>query len=101
MQDGVTALIAGPPDAPAGYLIYQIEQRPASVLRHAECRAMLHHICVDTDHRRQGIAQALISAMRAQADVRAADTVWTSYGAFNTASAALMPSMAELTMPPA
>lgn len=92
-QPHVTALIAGPMTAPHGYLIYDITSHAPSVLRCGETRAMLHHICVDAAHRRRGLARALITAMRARADVRAADSLWTSYASFNTASAALMASV--------
>lgn len=89
-RDTVTALIAGPVHAPYGYLIYEIEPRGASVLRRAERRAMLHHICVAPDHRKRGVARALIAHMKQQDDVQTCDTCMTSYGAFNTPSAALM-----------
>ena len=89
----VTALISGPQDAPTGYLIYEILKRPKTALRQAECRAMLHHICVDEAHRRMGIGRELISAFKDQDDVRAADSLRTSYAAFNTASAELMRAM--------
>lgn len=89
----VTALVAGPPNAPTGYLIYEILDRPETVLRKAECRAVLLHICVDKAHRRNGIGRALIAAFRSRADVRAAATLWTSYAAFSTASDGLMRAM--------
>ncbi|MEP4197602.1 MAG: GNAT family N-acetyltransferase [Aliishimia sp.] len=88
-----TALIAGSIKAPVGYLIYEIENRTASVLRKAERRAMLHHICVDAPSRNTGIARKLIETMRQRDDVRQADTIWTSYADFNTASASLMRAM--------
>lgn len=89
----VTALIAGAPGAPIGYLIYEILQRPDAVLRKAECRAMLHHICVDHRHRRAGVGTALITAFKTQPDVQRADTLWTSYAAFNDSSDGLMRAM--------
>ncbi len=90
VQEHVTALVTGPTHAPSGYLIYEIERRGPSVLKRAETRAMLHHICVDSAHRRQGLGRALIAAFKAREDVRAADRLRTSYASFNAASAALM-----------
>ena len=89
---GMTALVAGPPEQPTGYAILEIVDRPASALQHAERRAVLHHICVDAAHRRQGIARALIAAVRVRAQAADADRLWTSYAAHNAASAALMTS---------
>ena len=86
----VTALIAGTVPNPSGYLIYEIETRPASVLRHAETRAMLHHICVEAAARREGIGQAMIGKMAETLRARRISNMVTTYAAFNSASAALM-----------
>lgn len=88
----VTTLIAGPMDAPIGYAVFEIQQRPAHPLRYARDLGMLHHICVDTHHRRQGVARALFASMRAHLAEHGITQVATTYGAFNTASAALMAS---------
>ncbi len=91
-QDGVTALIAGPHDAPLGYLVYAVETRAPSVMRAGETVGMVHHISVDAAHRRRGIAKALFAEARARLAARDVTTLATTYAAFNAASAALMAS---------
>ncbi|MCR8827097.1 GNAT family N-acetyltransferase [Pseudosulfitobacter koreensis] len=86
----ITALVAGDPSAPVGYLIYEEERRAASVLKPARHRAVLHHICVDAGHRRKGIAAALIAHMRAGCRAAGIGQITVSYGAFNKASARTM-----------
>jgi ribosomal protein S18 acetylase RimI-like enzyme len=89
-RDDVTALVAGPVSAPVGYLIYEIERRPGSVLTKPECRAMLHHICVDAHHRRSGVARALITQLKDDARRAGVDRIGTTFANYNTASAKLM-----------
>lgn len=89
-RDEVTALITGPTDAPHGYLVYQIENRSASVLHPGACRAVLEHICVDAPMRGQGLGSALIRAMRSRLPEQGATWISTTYAVFNTASARLM-----------
>ncbi len=89
-QPHVTALVAGDLAVPVGYLIYEEERRAASVLKPAQHRAVLHHICVDAGHRRRGIASALIARMRAECRAAGIGRIAVSYGAFNTASARVM-----------
>tara|TARA_R110002126_G_scaffold267068_1_gene410499 strand:+ start:68 stop:535 length:468 start_codon:yes stop_codon:yes gene_type:complete len=89
-QPQVTALVAGDIAAPTGYLNYEEERRAASVLKPALHRAVLHHICVDAAHRRQGIAAALIAQMRMQCRAAGIERIWVTYAAFNTASARTM-----------
>lgn len=73
-----------------GYLIYEVERRPPTPFRASETRIMLHHICVDARHRRQGIAQRLIVELDARARAEKADVLGVTYATFNSASAALM-----------
>ncbi len=89
-QPDVTALIAGDRDDPQGYLIWQVQDRPASLLKPAIRFAMLEHICVDVHHRGNGIATALVATMRSQCRAQGLGTIRTSYASFNTASARLM-----------
>ena len=91
-REGVTALIAGPVTTPHAYLIFEIENRSGSILTKPECRAMLHHICVDARHRREGLGSALITEMKVLAKAQKVDRIGTTYAQFNTASAALMAS---------
>lgn len=89
-QPQVTALVAGDVDAPVGYLVFEEERRAASVLKPAVHQAVLHHICVDAAHRRQGIAAALIAQMRMLCRDAGIPCIWVTYAAFNAASARTM-----------
>ena len=89
----VTALLAEAEDgAAAGYLIFTVQRRPASVLRPARVRCMLEHVGVDAPLRRRGVGAALIADMRRRARAAGADHVATIHAQFNEASAALMAS---------
>ncbi|CUH99689.1 GNAT family N-acetyltransferase [Leisingera aquaemixtae] len=76
-----------------GYLIYELQDRPALPLRPAETRAMLHHISVTGAWRRMGVGKALVEAMKARALDAGATVIAATYAPFNTASAALMKGM--------
>jgi len=87
----VSALIAEPQaGVVAGYVMLEVHDIKGSALTVPRRRGFVHHIAVLPEHRRQGIASALLTA--AQAQFRAQGlTVWgTSYWLFNQASAALM-----------
>ncbi|UWR01695.1 GNAT family N-acetyltransferase [Ruegeria conchae] len=73
-----------------GYAIFELEKRAATPFRRAETRAMLHHISVDTKHRRKGIGLALINEVRARLLADGGDVLATTYATFNTPSAELM-----------
>ncbi len=89
-QKTVTGLVTGSVQKPSGYLIFERETRPKTLFRPEQTRGVLHHICVDADHRRQGIGAALIANMKARLLAEGIERVQVIYGAFNTASAALM-----------
>ncbi|WP_291728689.1 GNAT family N-acetyltransferase [Leisingera sp. F5] len=95
LQEGnVYALAAESPQGMLlGYLIYELQNRPALPIRAAETRAMLHHISVTEAWRRMGVGKALLEAMRAQALAAGATVVAATYAPFNTASAALLQGM--------
>jgi ribosomal protein S18 acetylase RimI-like enzyme len=93
-RDGVSALVAASPEgALVGYLICEIEDRPATALMvEVRRRAVLHHIAVDAAWRRRGVATRLVAALRARLRDEGITRVRTVYYAFNDASAALMRS---------
>lgn len=93
-EDNVFALAAESPQGTLlGYLICELQERPALPLRAAETRAMLHHISVTEAWRRMGVGKALVEAMKARALEAGATVVAATYAPFNTASAALMKGM--------
>lgn len=93
-EDNVHALAAeSPQGALLGYLIYELQDRPALPVRAAEKRAMLHHISVTEAWRRMGVGKALVEAMRTRALAEGATVVAATYAPFNSASAALMQGM--------
>lgn len=93
-QDTVCALGAESPQGLLlGYLIFEIDSRPALPIRPAETFAMLHHIAVDPAWHRMGVAKALIGEMKARMAQDGVDILRSTYAPFNTASAALMGSM--------
>ena len=88
---GATALVAFSSDgSPLGYLIYEIETRAPSLLRHGQRRGMLHQIAVDRAQRRAGIGLALIEEMKARLREQGVARLVATYGSFNDASAGLM-----------
>ncbi|MBY6055494.1 GNAT family N-acetyltransferase [Leisingera daeponensis] len=93
-EDNVFALAAeSPQGALLGYLIYELQDRPALPVRPAETRAMLHHISVTEAWRRMGVGKALVEAMKTRALAAGATVVAATYAPFNSASAALMQGM--------
>lgn len=93
-QDSMHALAAESPNGTLlGYLIYEMQRRPALPVLHPEYRAMLHHIAVASDWRRMGVGRFLIKAMKTRALADGATGIATTYAPFNHASAALMQSM--------
>jgi GNAT superfamily N-acetyltransferase len=90
-SEGTTALVAFAPEGSAlGYLIFEVEARALSPLKHAQRWGMLHQIAVDQAWRRAGVGSALIGEMKARLRDQGIDQVRTVYAAFNSASAALM-----------
>ncbi|KIC07309.1 acetyltransferase [Leisingera sp. ANG-M1] len=93
-EESVSALAAeSPQGALLGYVIYELQDRPALPVRAAEIRAMLHHISVTEAWRRMGVGKALLGEMKARSLEAGATVVAATYAPFNTASAALMKGM--------
>jgi GNAT superfamily N-acetyltransferase len=89
-REAVTALVAFADGSPVGYLIFEIEERETRPLHHANRRGYLHHVCVDAQARRAGIASGLIDDMKARMRALGVSRVATAYWTFNEPSAALM-----------
>lgn len=62
-----TFLLAQPDDAVVGYAWFEIQDRPQTPFTWAKRRVFLHHICVDSGHRRLGVGSALISRVEERA----------------------------------
>ncbi|NIZ60145.1 N-acetyltransferase [Sedimentitalea sp. CY04] len=82
-----------PTGALLGYLIYQVEHRPALPVRAAETRAMMHHIAVQGPWQRMGVGKALMAEMKSQVSAQGIEVIATTYAPFDAASAALMSGM--------
>jgi diamine N-acetyltransferase len=62
-----TILIAQVDGAVVGYAWIEIQDRPQTPFTWAKKRVFLHHICVDSGHRRLGIGSALITKVEERA----------------------------------
>ncbi|HTB88659.1 MAG TPA: GNAT family N-acetyltransferase [Steroidobacteraceae bacterium] len=62
-----TILLAQVDGAVVGYAWFEIQDRPQTPFTGAKKRAFLHHICVDSGHRRLGIGSALITRVEERA----------------------------------
>lgn len=82
-----------PQGALMGYLVYDLEDRPAVPIRTPERRAMLHQIAVAPAFRRLGVGRALANRMRTDALAAGANVIATTYAPFNKASEGLMRSL--------
>ena len=60
-------LIAQVDGAVAGYAWFEIQDRPQTPFTWPRKRVFLHHICVDSGHRRSGVGSALITRVEEQA----------------------------------
>ena len=90
----VTARIAeSPQGALLGYVIYEIEHRPALPVRFEEKRVMVHHIATASAFRRMGVGLALLHSVKLRAEAEGIKTITTTYAPFNTASKALFQSL--------
>jgi ribosomal protein S18 acetylase RimI-like enzyme len=62
-----TILLAQVDGADVGYAWIEVMNRPATPFTWAKKRAFLHHICVDSGHRRLGVGSALITQVEERA----------------------------------
>jgi ribosomal protein S18 acetylase RimI-like enzyme len=62
-----TILLAQVDGAGVGYAWIEMMNRPATPLTWAKKRVFLHHICVDSGHRRLGVGSALITRIEERA----------------------------------
>jgi GNAT superfamily N-acetyltransferase len=68
---------------PAGYAYAEVVRHPETSLVYAWDEVHLHHISVDSNHRRNGIGCALLNSVRAAADKLGITVVTLSVWAFN------------------
>jgi ribosomal protein S18 acetylase RimI-like enzyme len=62
-------LLADNGNGPSGYLWFELQDRPETPLTLARQRIYIHHLSVQMDARRQGIASALLRQVEAQARI--------------------------------
>ena len=74
-------LIAEMRAEPVGYLWYEVQDRPPTILTQARRRLYVHHVVVREPARRSGVATALLRAVEAEAAARDVDRLaldtWT------------------------
>ena len=78
---------------PRGFLLYEVQERAATPLKHAERIGMIHVVSVDGAHRRKGIGRALGTEALARLRDAGVPRWAVSYWAFNEASRALFESL--------
>jgi ribosomal protein S18 acetylase RimI-like enzyme len=66
-QTDHTILLAQVDGAAVGYAWFEIQDRPQTPFTWPRKRVFLHHICVDSGHRRLGIGSALITRVEERA----------------------------------
>lgn len=69
--------------APAGYIWFEIQTRPANAFSPALRRLFVHHLSVGRDFRRQGVASALMAHAEAFAEGEDINEIALSYWANN------------------
>jgi ribosomal protein S18 acetylase RimI-like enzyme len=62
-----TVLVAQVDDAVVGYAWFEIQDRPQTPFTWAKKRIFLHHVCVDSGHRRLGVGSTLLTQVGKQA----------------------------------
>ena len=62
--------IAEAAEGPKGYIWFEVQERPETPLKLAQKRIYIHHLSVQSDARRQGIASALLNHVTEEAAVR-------------------------------
>jgi ribosomal protein S18 acetylase RimI-like enzyme len=66
---GNQILLADNGNGLSGYLWFEVQDRPETPLTFARKRIYIHHLSVQTEARRQGIASALLREVEAQARI--------------------------------
>ena len=66
-QTNHTILLAQVDVAVVGYAWFEIQDRPQTAFTWPKKRVFLHHICVDSGHRRLGVGSALITRVEERA----------------------------------
>jgi len=76
-------LLAWRDDEPAGYLFYELRQRPETALTYASRALTICHLAVRSDCRRQGIGRALLAAVEAAAAENSVARIEVDFWDFN------------------
>ncbi len=84
------ALIAERDGEAVGYLLHELVTREAGPIHAAYRYAMIHHVAVAEQARRQGLALAMIDALRARLREAGVTELRAVHFTFNAASARLM-----------
>lgn len=93
-RDSIEALAAVSDDQVAvGYLIYEIQERDASVLKNASRVGFLHQIAVDEACRGRGVGTLLIEEMKSRLRRVGVRRLRSEYFAFNKASGSFLRSV--------
>ena len=68
---------------PAGYAYAEVIRRPETAFHHAYASIYLHHISVKPSHRRRGVGQALLAAVRSAGQELGIDLLTADVWSFN------------------
>ncbi|CAN7190454.1 MULTISPECIES: GNAT family N-acetyltransferase [Microbacterium] len=83
LAEGAIVLIADVDGAVGGYILAEVNARPANPFRHASKSLYVHHIAVDPGQRRQGVGQQLMDAAVAIGRAEDVDAVRLDSWSFN------------------
>jgi ribosomal protein S18 acetylase RimI-like enzyme len=83
LANGAIVLIADVDGAAAGYLLAEVNARPANPFRHASKSLYVHHIAVDSAAQRRGIGHELLDTAVAMARAEGVDAVRLDSWSFN------------------
>lgn len=93
-NENVSALVARTDDgAIIGYLIYELQHRGVSALKHSGQIGFLHKVSVDEAYRGQRVGSRLVEELKLRLRRIGITQMGSEYFAFNKASAALMRSV--------
>jgi ribosomal protein S18 acetylase RimI-like enzyme len=70
-----TIAVAEQDGAIAGYIFFELQERPRTVFNHPRKRFYVHHISVTPDQRLQGVGSSLMAFVEAQAEAAGVSTL--------------------------
>ena len=92
-KQGHTILVAEEAGQAAGYIWFEIFDRPANFYHHPRRVGYIHHISVSASVRRQGVGRALVEATRSRLADTGISEVGVDYWAFNTRASQFFASL--------